>query len=135
MSSLKLIGVWAAIATGIVEEVLSRHLLMDFLQYLHVSDVLKILLSGTVCGLAHGTWGILRRDVKIGLPVIISITILGCFLATLYILSGRNTFAPIVAHMLINLIIEPWLKLSAISGKWTMSKLKNYPFSLVTVKL
>lgn len=124
MSWLKLIGVWAAFATGIVEEIFFRHLLMDFLQSLNVSDVLQILLSGTVFGLAHGTWGILRRDMKIVLPVIISTTILGCFLATLYILSGRSTFAPIIAHVLINLIIEPWLMLSSISSKWTISKLK-----------
>ncbi|MEB5481760.1 CPBP family intramembrane metalloprotease [Shouchella clausii] len=125
MSWLKIIGVWAALATGIVEEVLFRHLLMDFLQSFHVSEVLQIILSGIIFGFAHGAWGIFRRDAKIVLPVIISTTILGCFLATLYIMSGRSTFAPIVAHVLINLIIEPWLMLSAISGKWTMSKLQQ----------
>lgn len=125
MSWLKIIGVWAALATGIVEEVLFRHLLMDFLQSFHMSDVLQIILSGIIFGFAHGAWGIFRRDAKIVLPVIISTTILGCFLATLYIMSGRSTFAPIVAHVLINLIIEPWLMLSAISGKWTMSKLQQ----------
>ncbi|GAF21672.1 MULTISPECIES: CPBP family intramembrane glutamic endopeptidase [Shouchella] len=118
ISWLKLIGIWAAIVTGIVEEVLFRQFLMDFLQGLNISDILQILISGVVFGLAHGAWGLLRGEVKIVIPVVISTTVLGCLLASLYIMTDRSTFAPIIAHVLINLKIEPWLMLSAVSGKW-----------------
>ncbi|WP_285394499.1 CPBP family intramembrane glutamic endopeptidase [Lysinibacillus sp. fls2-241-R2A-57] len=123
MSWLKVIGIWIAIVTGIVEEVIFRHLLMEYLLTNAFSDLTQILISGIVFGIAHGVWVLLRGDWKIALPVILSTTILGSLLAMLYIMTGRSTFAPIVAHMLINMVIEPWLMLSAVSGKWD-SKLK-----------
>ncbi|MGA3601388.1 CPBP family intramembrane glutamic endopeptidase [Lysinibacillus agricola] len=122
-SWLKIIGIWAAIVTGIVEEVIFRHLLMEYLLSIAFSDILQILISGLLFGMAHGAWILLRGDWKIALPVIICTTILGSLLAMLYIMAGRSTFAPIVAHILINLVIEPWLMLSAVSGKWD-SKIK-----------
>ncbi|MEH6944240.1 CPBP family intramembrane glutamic endopeptidase [Bacillus sp. JJ722] len=117
-SWLKVIGIWAAIVTGIVEEVLFRHILMDFLLSINFSNTSQILISGIVFGLAHGAWVLLRGDLKIAIPVIISTTVLGSLLAALYIMTDRSTFAPIIAHILINLVIEPWLMLAAVSGKW-----------------
>ncbi|WP_343073159.1 CPBP family glutamic-type intramembrane protease [Salicibibacter cibarius] len=61
---------------------------------------------------------LLRGELKIALPAILSTTVLGGLLAILYIIADRNIFAPIVAHVLINLFIEPWLILAAITGKW-----------------
>ncbi|MEQ6355001.1 CPBP family intramembrane glutamic endopeptidase [Lysinibacillus sp. M3] len=118
ISWLKVIGIWAAIVTGIVEEVVFRHLLMEYLLTIGFSDVTQILFSGILFGIAHGVWLLLKRDWKFALPAIISTTILGSLLAALYIVASRSTFAPIVAHILINMFIEPWLMLSAVSGKW-----------------
>lgn len=118
VSWLKLIGIWAAIVSGIAEEIIFRHLLMDYLLSMEFSNVSQVLISGIAFGIAHCTWVLLRGEIKIAIPVIISTTILGCLLAMLYIYTGRSTFAPIVAHILINMVIEPWLMLSAISGKW-----------------
>ena len=115
---LKVIGIWAAIVTGIVEEVLFRHVLMDYLLSIDFSSFAQIIISGVLFGLAHGAWGFLRGEVKVILPVVLATTILGCFLAWLYLYTGRSTFAPIIAHIIINIIIEPWLMLSAVSGKW-----------------
>ncbi|MDQ0208686.1 CPBP family intramembrane glutamic endopeptidase [Alkalicoccobacillus murimartini] len=117
-SWLKLIGIWAAIVTGIVEEVLFRHVLMDYLFSIDLSSFAQIIISGLVFGLVHGAWGLLRGELKVILPVVLSTSVLGCLLAALYIFTDRSTFAPIVAHVLINIIIEPWLMLSAVSGKW-----------------
>ncbi|MFK3937619.1 type II CAAX prenyl endopeptidase Rce1 family protein [Alkalihalobacillus sp. NPDC078783] len=61
------------------------------------------------------------RDFITVAHIIVSTTILGCLLAALYIFSGRSTLAPIIAHVVINMIIEPWLMLSAVSGKWKYS--------------
>lgn len=125
VSWLKLIGIWAAIVSGIVEEIIFRHLLMDYLLSIEFSNISQVLISGIAFGIAHGTWVLLRGEIKIAIPVIISTTILGCLLAMLYIYTGRSTFAPIVAHILINMVIEPWLMLSAVSGKWKVNKSLN----------
>lgn len=121
-SLLKLIGIWAAIVSGIVEEVVFRHLLMDYLLSIEFSYLSQVLISGITFGIAHGAWVLLRGEIKIALPVILSTTILGCLLAMLYIYTGRSTLAPIIAHVLINMVIEPWLMLSAVSGKWKINK-------------
>ena len=121
-SWLKLIGIWAAIVSGIVEEVVFRHLLMDYVLSIGLSNFSQVLISGISFGVAHGAWILLRGEIKIALPAIFSTTILGCLLALLYIYTGRSTFAPIIAHILINMVIEPWLMLSAISGKWQINK-------------
>ncbi|KOS62801.1 CPBP family intramembrane metalloprotease [Lysinibacillus agricola] len=123
ISWLKVIGIWAAIVAGIVEEVVFRHLLMEYLLTIGASAVTQILTSGILFGIAHSVWVLMRGDWKFAFPAIISTTILGSLLAMLYIMAGRSTFAPIVAHILINMVIEPWLMLSAVSGKWD-SKLK-----------
>lgn len=121
-SWLKLIGIWAAIVSGIVEEVVFRHLLMEYVLSTGFSNLSQVIISGIAFGIAHGAWVLLRGEMEIALPAILSTTILGCLLAMLYIYTGRSTFAPIVAHILINMVIEPWLMLAAISGKWQLNK-------------
>ena len=121
-SWLKVIGIWAAFASGIVEEVFFRQILMDWLLSLDLSIIIQILASGIIFGVAHGTWIFIRGEFKIAIPVILSTTILGILLAFLYIVSGRNILAPIIAHIIINLFIEPWLILSAVSGSWDDAK-------------
>lgn len=117
-SWLKVIGIWAALVSGIVEEILFRQALMDWLMSLDYSVTIQVLASAIIFGLAHGAWIFLRGEFKIALPVILSTTALGGLLAILYIIADRNILAPIVAHILINLFIEPWLILSAVTGKW-----------------
>ncbi|MBD3108172.1 CPBP family intramembrane metalloprotease [Bacillus sp. AGMB 02131] len=121
-SWLKVLGIWVAITTGIMEEIVFRQMLMDWMMSLELTVVWQIIGSAVAFGLAHGTWVLLRGELKIALPVILSTTVLGGLLAILYIVSGRSTFAPIIAHVLINVAIEPWLMLSAVSGKWDKSK-------------
>lgn len=119
-SWLKIIGIWAAFASGIVEEIVFRQMIMDWL--MNASSTVQVLASALIFGFAHGAWVLLRGEIKIAFPVILSTTVLGCLLAILYIVADRNILAPIVAHTLINLVIEPWLILSAITGKWNSEK-------------
>lgn len=120
-SWLKVIGIWAAFVSGILEEILFRQVLMDWVMGLDYSIMIQVFASAVTFGLAHGAWIFLRGEFKLALPVIISTTILGGLLAILYIIADRNIFAPIVAHILINLFIEPWLILSAVTGNWNSS--------------
>src|SRR5690625_7042422 len=92
---------------------------MDWLMSVDYGIIIHIIASAVIFGVAHGAWVLLRREIKSALPVILSTTVLGGLLAILYIVAGRNLLAPIVAHILINLFIEPWLILSAISGSWS----------------
>src|SRR5699024_6451763 len=121
-SWLKIIGIWAALVLSIMEEIVFRQMLMDWLMSLNIGVIIQVLASAVIFGVAHGAWIFLRGEFKIALPVILSTTILGGSLAVLYLIAGRNILAPIVVHIVINLFIEPWLILSAIAGNWDNEK-------------
>ena len=116
-SLFKLIGILAALIGGIVEEVFFRRWLMDMLMARSVGLFLQIIISGVSFGLAHTSWILLKGDIKFTFPAILSTSVLGILLAIIYLLGGRNLGPCIFAHVLINIIIEPWLMLSSVSEK------------------
>ena len=119
ISLFKLLGILSAVVGGIVEEVFFRRWIMDMLMSRGVAPILQVIISGVAFGLVHASWTLLaKRDFKATIPAIISTSILGIFLAIIYLAGGRNLGPCIFAHVLINIVIEPWLMLSAVSGKW-----------------
>jgi hypothetical protein len=118
ISLFKLLGIVSAIVGGIIEEAIFRRWLMDYLMYGGLGSIIQVVLSGVFFGLAHGSWLLAKGEFKFALPAILSTTVLGTFLAVIYLLGGRNLGPCIFAHVLINIVIEPWLMLSAVSGKW-----------------
>ena len=62
---LKVIGIWAAIVTGIVEEVIARYVLVDCLFTIVFSPILQILIFGLFFGIAHSTF---KRGVENCVP-------------------------------------------------------------------
>jgi hypothetical protein len=119
ISWFKLLGILSALVGGIVEEVFFRRWTMDVFMKGGFTPILQVIISGVSFGLAHTSWMLLtKRDFKATLPAILSTSILGIFLAIIYLAGGRNLGPCIFAHGLINIIIEPWLMLSAVSGKW-----------------
>ena len=119
ISLFKLLGILTAVVGGIVEEVFFRRWIMDMLMSGGFAPIIQVVISGVAFGLAHASWTLLaKRDFKVTLPAILSTSILGIFLAIIYLVGGRNLGPCIFAHILINIIIEPWLMLSAVSGKW-----------------
>lgn len=121
-SWLKVVSIWSTLVAGIFEELIFRQLLMDWIMRLNYGIIIQVLVSAIIFGLAHSVWVLFGGELKVALPVILSTTMLGGLLAILYILADRNLLAPIVAHILINLVIEPWLVLSGISGDMGHSK-------------
>jgi hypothetical protein len=118
ISLFKLLGIFAAVVGGIVEEVFFRRWLMDMLMSRGFESIPQVLISGIAFGLAHSSWTLFaKRDLKFSLPAIISTSILGVLLAIIYLAGGRNLGPCIFAHVMINIVIEPWLMLSAVSGK------------------
>jgi hypothetical protein len=123
ISLFKLLGILAAVVGGIVEEVFFRRWIMDMLMSRDVGTILQVIFSGVVFGLAHTSWTLFaRRGFKVTLPAIMSTSILGVFLAIIYLAGGRNLGPCIFAHVMINVVIEPWLMLSAVSGKWRVKQ-------------
>src|SRR4030043_238424 len=119
ISLFKLLGILSAVVGGIVEEVFFRRWIMDMLMSGGVAPILQVIISGVAFGLAHTSWTLLaKRGFKVTLPAILSTSTLGIFLAIIYLAGGRNLGPCIFAHVLINIVIEPWLMLSAVSGKW-----------------
>ena len=119
VSLFKLLGILSAVVGGIVEEVFFRRWIMDMLMSRGFASIIQVAISGVAFGLAHASWTLLaKRDFKATLPAIMSTSILGISLAIIYLAGGRNLGPCIFAHVLINIVIEPWLMLSAVSGKW-----------------
>jgi membrane protease YdiL (CAAX protease family) len=63
-------------------------------------------------------WLFFKEEVRFALRAMLSTAALGFGLAFIYVITGRNTGPCIVAHVVINLVIEPWLMLSSVSGEW-----------------
>jgi len=119
ISPFKLLGILSAVVGGIVEEVFFRRWIMDMFMSGGFAPILQVIISGIAFGLAHTSWTLLaKRDFKVTLPAILSTSVLGILLAIIYLAGGRNLGPCIFAHVLINIVVEPWLMLSAVSGKW-----------------
>ena len=116
ISVFKLVGL-LAIVGGILEEVVFRRWLMDLLLGLGFGFVIQILISGIAFGVAHIIWGLFGKDRQFSKGAFIASTILGFSLAIVYLIGSRNIGPCIISHSMINIIIEPWLMLAAISKK------------------
>lgn len=121
LSFFKLVG-FLAIVGGILEEVVFRRWLMDLLMKFGYGLILQILISGIAFGLTHIIWGFFGRDRQFLIGSFLSTTFLGFAMAIVYLISDRNIGPCIISHSLINIIIEPWLLLSAISMAWKTKK-------------
>ncbi len=112
----KWVGIYAALPSGILEEIFFRQMLMDWLQDAGTNAALQIACSALLFGIAHGVWGLFARNRRFALGAVASTGGLGLLLALTYIVGGRNVLPAIVAHVAINLFIEPWLILGAVKS-------------------
>jgi membrane protease YdiL (CAAX protease family) len=118
ISWLKLLGIAVAISAGILEEVVFRRWIMNYLQDRHHAGiVVQIIISGLAFGLAHGVWGLMGKSLRAAIGATVATGILGIGLAIVFVASGRNLAPCIVSHFLINLLIEPGLVLAATRGE------------------
>jgi membrane protease YdiL (CAAX protease family) len=77
-----------------------------------------VVISGIAFGLAHSGWALFsKRGLEFSLPAVGATSVLGVLLAVIYLVGGRNLGPCRAAHVAINLVIEPWLMLSAVSGR------------------
>lgn len=117
-SMLKLLAIPLAVVTGFFEELVFRKFLMDWLHTAGITWWLQILATALAFGLAHSIWGAFSRDLSIIMPVALSTAGLGAALGCVYLASDRVILPAIIAHTAINLIIEPALLRSSLTGHW-----------------
>lgn len=108
----------AGIVAGFVEEVVFRGYVMTELAEAMMAPAVQVLLSGVLFGLGHTGWGLLAGRVNWGMLIgaVGGTMILGWIYAGLYLFSRRSLWPVIVSHGVLDLIIEPWLFLAAMSG-------------------
>jgi uncharacterized protein len=116
ISVFKLVGL-LAIVGGILEEVVFRRWLMDLLLGLGVGFVFQIIISGVAFGLGHMMWGLFGKDRQFSKGALLATTVFGFSLAIVYLIGNRNVGPCIISHSMINIILEPWLMLAAVSKR------------------
>ncbi|PYS80186.1 MAG: hypothetical protein DMF67_12400 [Acidobacteria bacterium] len=114
---LKALGLAVALSAGILEELVFRKLLMNYLSAVGVGPLSQIVLSRLAFGMAHGIWGLMGRSIRAALGATVATGILGAALALVFIVSGRSLAPCVVAHFLINALVEPGLVLAATRGE------------------
>ena len=116
-SSLKLLAVAVAIASGFCEEVIFRKFLMDAMSHHGYNVVLQVAASALLFGAAHAVWGLFRGSLGAAAGAMVATGALGLALALVYVASHRVLLPCIVAHGAINLLAEPGLVLAAVRGE------------------
>ena len=119
---LKLIALVLAVAAGVLEEVVFRKILMDWLASDGYGQTLQVMASGLAFGAVHGVWGLFGRSLRAAAGATVATGILGTGLAVVYIAAGRNVAPCIVAHFVINALIEPGLVLAATRGEMAAAR-------------
>ena len=113
---LKLLAIVFALITGTMEEVWFRHQLMDGIQSVGAGPALQVLVSAVAFGLVHGVWGLFARNLRVAVGSVLATGVLGAALAVVYLVAGRHVAPCVWSHIAINLGIEPWLLVAAMSG-------------------
>lgn len=121
-SLLKALAIPMALVSGIFEEVFFRAFIMNLALKGGWSTASQILISALTFGLAHGIWGLFGRSWQVAVGAMMATGLLGTALAVVYVVGERSVAPCALAHVLINLAIEPWLILSAAASRWERSK-------------
>jgi membrane protease YdiL (CAAX protease family) len=107
------------ITAGFCEEALFRGFVISEAKNGGAPVWLQIVLSGLLFGLAHVGWGGMggaHFDIGSAIGSAISTGVLGAVLAGVYIVGKRSLMPVVAAHAAIDMIIEPWLIMFALSG-------------------
>jgi hypothetical protein len=124
-SFLKLLAIALAIGSGILEEVMFRRWTMNWLMEHGQGAVVQVLGAGLLFGAGHGIWGLMGKSFRAALGATLATGFLGVMLAIVFLLAGRSVTPCIVAHFVINLLIEPGLVLAATRGEMGLARGKQ----------
>jgi len=112
------IALGIGISAGICEETVFRGFVMGQARDGGAHWIIQILLSALLFGAAHMGWGGMSGHVQMQQMVgaMTATAILGLMMAASYVAGGRSLTPVIIAHGIIDILIEPWLLLYAVSG-------------------
>lgn len=112
------IALGIAISAGICEETVFRGFVMGQARDGGAHWSVQVILSALLFGLAHMGWGGMSGhvDMRQMVGAMGATAILGLMMAVTYLASARSLTPAIVAHGLIDVVIEPWLLLYAVTG-------------------
>lgn len=114
ISWLKLVAVPLAVLSGIIEELFFRQFLMDFFETQGHGLIMQTVVSAVLFAVVHVVWVFFARDWRILIPVFTSTFVLGVLFSGVYVLSDRVVLPVVLAHIAINLVIEPGLLHNAV---------------------
>jgi hypothetical protein len=120
-SMLKGLSVVAALAAAILEEVIFRRWIMDYLDRSGFGALFQVAASGIAFGVAHAIWAVFGRS-GTALHAIVATTILGAGLAVVYLASGRSLAPCVAAHFVMTALMEPGMVLAAMLGQMGISR-------------
>ena len=106
------------------EEAFFRKFLMDWAMHQGESVALQILFSAVAFGAVHAIWGVAGGNFRAAFGAMTATGLLGAALAAVYIIGGRSVAPCVAAHTAINLLIEPWLIITAATNGWRLSSPK-----------
>jgi CAAX protease family protein len=124
-SFLKLLAIALAIGSGILEEVMFRRWTMNWLMEHGYGAIVQVLGAGLLFGAIHGIWGLIGKSFRAALGAIVATGFLGMMLGIVFLLAGRSLAPCIVAHFVINLLIEPGLVLAVTRGEMGSVRVKH----------
>ena len=112
------IALGIGISAGICEETVFRGFLMGQARDGGAHWSVQILLSALLFGLAHVGWGALGGHMQLGqaFGAAGATAVLALMMAATYLAGGRSLTPAILAHGVIDVLIEPWLLLYAVTG-------------------
>jgi CAAX protease family protein len=112
------IALGIGVSAGICEETVFRGFIMGQARDGGAHWSLQIVLSALLFGLAHMGWGGMSGQVQMQqvIGAVGATATLGLMMAISYLASGRSLTPVVVAHGIIDVMIEPWLLLYALTG-------------------
>lgn len=124
LSGLKLLGLAVAIAAGILEKVVFRKWVVDWVLAHGLGWPLQVAASAAAFGLMHAVWGLMGRSMRAAVGATLATGTLGAALALVYVVSGRVLAPGVMAHFAINALIVPGLVLAATRGEMSATSRK-----------
>jgi hypothetical protein len=118
-----IVAVPMALISGFFEEAFFRKFLMDVALRHGETAIMQVVLSAAAFGFVHAIWGIASGSFRAALGTVIATGLLGAGMAVIYLIGGRSVAPCMAAHIAMNLLLEPWLIITAATNGWRRSAL------------
>jgi hypothetical protein len=107
----------AGLIGGMCEELVFRGAAIQSVADTGGSRWTQFAVGSLLFGMAHLGWAASSGNFMTGLAAAIFTSILGAALSFLFLWGGRRLWPCVAAHVLINLLIEPWLVFAVLQGR------------------